>query len=279
MIVWQRIVRTGMSERGFISTLTSMTWRVWLSRAPGPRPREVDALGDVAGLRLVHLQCHLGLETLQFAQAGARVTGLDFSPAAIRAAQDLAERSGLSDRARFVCADVYDAVGALEAQTFDVVYVSAGSLCWLPSVERWAEQVAALASPGGRFYLHEKHPVEWALADDQPVFTHPYFEEPDPYVEDSESTYTDSARGLVNRRNYQWNHGIGEIVTALVRHGLQLDWLLEHDWAVRQVFSWLVTDDGERWTTPAGMPRIPLSFALLAHRPTNGHRDAAKPNP
>jgi 2-polyprenyl-3-methyl-5-hydroxy-6-metoxy-1,4-benzoquinol methylase len=72
----------------------------WLHRAPGPRTREIDALGDVSGLSLVHLQCHIGLDTLQFARAGARVTGLDFSSAAIDAARDLADCSGLADQSR-----------------------------------------------------------------------------------------------------------------------------------------------------------------------------------
>ncbi len=152
----------------------------WLRSQRGPRPRDVEALGDVAGLTLLHPQCHFGLDTLAFARAGARVTGLDFSPAAIDAARDIAGRAGLADRATFVCADVFDAVDALGHQTFDVVYVSLGALCWLPSVDRWASQVAALVSPGGCFYLHDGHPLAWSLADD---LEHTYFEEVDPYVE------------------------------------------------------------------------------------------------
>jgi len=239
----------------------------WLHRAPGPRPEEVDAIGDMSGLRLVHLQCHIGLDTLQLARAGARVTGLDFSPAAIRAAQDLADRAGLAGQARFVCAEVYDAVNVLGPQTFDIVYVSFGALCWLPSVDRWAEQVYALLAPGGRLYLHDQHPVEWALADTEAVFRHPYFEESDPYVDDAGETYTDGDGPLVNRRNYQWNHGLGETVTALIRHGLHLDSLVEHDWTEGNRFPFLVVTDEHHWTTPPGMPRLPLSFTVLAHRP------------
>jgi SAM-dependent methyltransferase len=123
----------------------------WLREPRRPRSYESDALGDVSGLRLVHLQCHFGLDTLEWAREGAEVTGLDFSPVAIAAASDLAGRAGLSDRARFVCADVYDATNALDGAAFDVVFVSLGALCWLPSIDRWAEQVGALVAPGGRF--------------------------------------------------------------------------------------------------------------------------------
>src|SRR5262245_40487052 len=57
-------------------------------------------LGQVAGRRLLHLQCHFGLDTLSLARLGADATGLDFSPAAIDAARDLAQRAGVE--ARFV---------------------------------------------------------------------------------------------------------------------------------------------------------------------------------
>jgi len=240
----------------------------WLRDGRGPRPEEVAALGDVSGLRLLHLQCHFGKDTLTMARAGAVVTGLDFSPAAVGAARDLAGRAGLADRAEFVCAEVCGAAEALGHRTFDVVYVSFGSLCWLPSVERWAEQVGSLVAPGGRFYLHDGHPLADALDDDGRRLAHTYFEEPEPYVDDAATSYTDGERRLVHRRNYSWNHGLGETVTALVRHGLRLEWLVEHDWYVEPRFPWLVKVADRQWTTPPGMARIPLSFSLLASRPS-----------
>lgn len=239
----------------------------WMRDERGPRAREFDALGDVTGLSLLHLQCHFGLDTLAWARAGARVTGLDFSPEAIDAARDIARRAGLEERATFVCSDVYDAAQALEHATFDVVYVSLGALCWLPSVERWAVQVGALVAPGGRFYIHDVHPLGWALADDTLALGHTYFEEAEPYVEDSDDTYTDAARPIAHQRSYEWNHSIGEIVTALLRHGLHVDALIEHDWTVWPRFPWLVENADGTWGAPPEMPRIPLTFTLLASRP------------
>lgn len=238
----------------------------WLQNPSGPRSWEATALGDVSGLRLLHLQCHFGLDTLAWARAGAQATGLDFSPVAIEAAGAIAKRAGLAEKATFVCADVHDAAEALARATFDIVYVSLGALCWLPSVDRWAAQVGALVSPGGRFYLHDGHPLTMALADDRLAFEYPYFEEAEPYIDDSDVTYTDATRGIVNRRTYQWSHSIGETVTALIRHGLRLEWLAEHDWTVFRRFPWLVPGDEGRWVTPANMLRVPLSFSLLASR-------------
>lgn len=120
----------------------------WLLRTPGPPSREIEALGDLEGKTLVHLQCHFGMDTMQWARAGATVTGLDFSPASIDEAISLAERAGLSERASFVCANIYDAPQALSGKRFDVVYVSLGALCWLPDVTAWGGVVADLLAPG-----------------------------------------------------------------------------------------------------------------------------------
>jgi len=250
----------------------------WLRDRPGPRAREVEALSDVTDRSLVHLQCHIGLDTLQFARAGAQVVGLDFSPAAIDAARALAHTSGLEDRAEFVCADVHDAVDALDGRTFDIVYVSLGALCWLPSVDRWAEQAAALVARGGLLYLHDAHPLSWALDDDELRVGHTYFEEREPFVDDAGQTYTDGVTEPIPR-SYEWNHGIGEIVSAVLAHGLRIEVLAEHDWTVFARFPWLVEDPAEpqqtdgprverRWTSPPGAARLPLTFTVVARRPT-----------
>jgi SAM-dependent methyltransferase len=238
----------------------------WLRAAPGPRPRELAAIGDVAGLRLVHLQCHIGLDTLAWARAGARVTGLDFSPVAIDLARELAARASLSDRATFVCADVHDAFAALGSQTYDVVYASLGCLTWIPQVDRWAAQAAALVAPDGRFYIHDGHPLAWALADDEVRIEHTYFEEPEPHVDESGGTYTDADTRVEHRRVYEWNHSLGEITSALIRHGLRLEWLEEHDWTAWPRFPGMTRSNGDEWRLPPDMPRIPLSFSLLARR-------------
>lgn len=241
----------------------------WLQNKSGPREREVDALGDVTGLSLLHLQCHFGLDTMAWARAGATVTGLDLSPVAIDTARDLAKRAGI-DSARFVCASVYDAVDALDHERFDIVYVSLGSLCWLPDVGAWAAQVGSLLSAGGRFYLHDVHPLAWALADDEPSLLHTYFEETDPFVDDSDETYTDSERPLTHTRSYEWNHSLGETVTALIRQGLRIDSLTEHDWTVWPRFPWLVETGHHHWTTPPDVARMPLTYTVLASRPASG---------
>lgn len=108
---------------------------------------DLPLLGDVRGVRGVHLQCHIGTDTISLARLGADMTGLDFSGASIAEAKRLSARSGTS--VDFVESNVYDALNVLPAGSFDLVYTGIGALCWLPEIRPWAAVVAALLRPGG----------------------------------------------------------------------------------------------------------------------------------
>lgn len=238
----------------------------WLAGPRRPRAWEQEALGDLEDLRLLHLQCHIGLDSLAFAGDGAYVTGLDFSSSAIDQARALATRAGLDDRARFVEGDVLEAVEVLSPATYDVVYVSIGSMCWVPSIARWAEQVEGLLAPGGRLFVHDEHPLAWALGTDDLCVEESYFEEAEPLVIDDEVTYADGEAQISNRRHYEWNHSLGEIVAALLGRNLHLERLTEHDWTLWRRFDWLEATSDGRWRVPSSRPRVPLSFTLMATR-------------
>lgn len=116
------------------------------------RPR----LGDIAGLDVVHLQRHIGTDTLSLARLGARVAGVDLSGGSLVEARSLAERTGVDiDYVQ----SVYQAPAALGGRRFDVVYTGIGAICWLPSIGRWAQTVAALLRPGGRLFSRDADPV------------------------------------------------------------------------------------------------------------------------
>ena len=227
------------------------------------RPFEVAEVGDVAGKRLVHLQCHVGLDTLSWARNGALVTGLDFSEPAIEAARSLA--ADLHIGASFVTADVYDAVTALDGRRFNVVYTGVGALVWLPDIPRWAQLVAALLDPGGFLYLLEGHPFAQVLDDAQgAVVVGDYFDSR-PQVADEPCTYTDGPV-LEHTRSIWFQHRLGEIVTALASAGLRIDFLRERDFDFFQRFDSLERH-GAEYRFPAGRPRVPMTFSLRATRP------------
>ena len=230
------------------------------------RPR----LGDLAGLDVVHLQCHIGTDTVSLARLGARVTGLDFSPSAIAAARDLATRAGID--ATFVEADVDDAVTVLGAARFDVVYTGIGALCWLPSVARWAEIVAALLRPGGRLFIREGHPVLWSLSDPRDdgllVVEYPYFEAGGGTVFHEPKTYVEHEGELAQPTIVSFNHGLGEIVTALMEQGMDLTQLVEHDSVPWNPLgdAMVEGDDGE-FRLVDQPARLPLTYTLQAVKP------------
>jgi SAM-dependent methyltransferase len=192
---------------------------------------DLPRLGDVAGLRGVHLQCHIGTDTVSLARLGARMTGLDFSSASITEARQLAQLTGVP--VDFVQGDVYQAVELLGAEAFDLVFTGVGALCWLPDIRRWAEVVVRLLRPGGRLHLREGHPVLWALEDARSdgalVLEHPYFERPEPLVWNDPGSYVETEVAFAHTVTHVWNHGLGETVTALLDAGMRLTMLVEHD--------------------------------------------------
>jgi SAM-dependent methyltransferase len=189
---------------------------------------DLPRLGDIAGLRVVHLQCHIGTDTLSLARLGATVTGLDFSPRSLEQARRLADRAG--PPVEYVESEVYRAVEALGGERFDLVYTGIGALCWLPDVNRWAQTVAALLRPGGRLFIREGHPVLWALDEhaDDLLLRYPYFEQVEPQVWDEGGTYVETDVEFTHNVTHEWNHGLGEIVTAVLDAGMTLTGLVEH---------------------------------------------------
>ena len=228
---------------------------------------DLPLLGDISGLRGVHLQCHIGTDTISLARLGASMTGLDFSPAALEQARDLAARSG-SD-VTFVEADIYDAAAVLGGGAFDLVYTGIGALCWLPSISRWAAVVASLLRPGGRLFIREGHPMLWTLADPRPdrllSVEWPYFERPEPTIWDEGGTYVETDVVFEHNVTHEWNHGLGEIVTALFAEGMELTGLVEHDSVPWDALPGQMEQiGGGEWRLADRPWRLPHSYTLQA---------------
>jgi SAM-dependent methyltransferase len=229
------------------------------------RPFEISEVGDVSGKDLVHLQCHFGIDTLSWARRGARVVGLDFSAPAVAEARRLADELGLD--ASFVQADVYEAPGALGGRDFDVVYTGLGALNWLPDIRRWAGVVAGLIRPGGFLYLSEFHPFSFVFGDDDLTVTYDYFSSGEPQVWDEPGTYADLEADTVHNRTYEWNHALGEVVSAVIEAGLVLEFLHEHDYTLFPRWPFLEKSGFDTYRLPEGTPKLPLMYSLRASKP------------
>ncbi len=228
---------------------------------------ELAEMGPVAGKRLLHLQCHFGLDTLSWARRGAIATGLDFSGPAIAAARALAAETGIT--ADFVEASVFDARAAVTGD-FDIVFTSWGALNWLPDIGRWAEAAASCLARGGFLYVADGHPALMQCEQEEgrlvprydrltPIDRPLIFEEP--------VTYTGDATPLAATRTHEWLHPPIAIAQAMIDSGLSLTLLREHDVAVWQAFPLLVPAGGGEWRLPDGHPKLPLSFSLRAQKP------------
>ena len=225
---------------------------------------EIEELGDVQGKSLLHLQCHFGLDTLSWARLGAQVTGVDFSPDAVRLARSLADELELP--ARFIHSDLYDLPNHLD-ETFDIVFTSYGVLTWLPDIPNWAQVAARYVRPGGTFYIAEFHPAACMFSDesDQLEVNEDYFNIK-MLTFPVQGSYADRTAATQSKTSYEWNYPLGTVVSSLINAGLRLEFLHEFDYSVYQGFKFLVQGKDGLWRVPEDMPKIPLLFSIRAHK-------------
>jgi SAM-dependent methyltransferase len=238
---------------------------------------EREEVGDVRGKRLLHLQCHFGLDTLSWARRGAHVTGVDLSPEAIAFAQGLAQETGIE--AEFVCSDLYGLLGVLQRpQAFDIVFTSYGALNWLPDLEPWGRLIANYLAPGGFFYVVEQHPASRMFPIDadmpkvgalRPIFS--YFHDPAGVRWSGTADYADpAATHAVD--SHEWQHSLSDIVNALLRAGLRLDFLHEFPYCAWEVVAGVKPVEvfsraHAYYALPESEPQLPLMFSLKATLP------------
>lgn len=222
-------------------------------------PIELNELQDVTGKKLLHLQCHFGMDSLNWARMGASVTGIDLSDEAIKEAKALNEEMGL--HAQFICSNVYDLKENLHDQ-FDIVFTSYGTIGWLPDLDRWADIIAHFLQPGGTFYIAEFHPALWMFDDD---FTHIkyYYDNREVIITENQGTYTDRAADIKGKE-YSWNHSLSEVVNALIGAGLRIELLNEHMYSPYPCFRNMVETTKGQWHIKGMEGKIPMVYSLKA---------------
>ncbi|MBN1430262.1 MAG: methyltransferase domain-containing protein [Anaerolineae bacterium] len=228
---------------------------------------EREEVGDVSGKSLLHLQCHFGLDTLSWARLGATVTGIDFSDKAIEIARRLSDE--LQIPATFVLSDVYRLPDVLSGQ-FDIVFTSYGVLCWLPDIPRWAQVVARYLKPGGIFYIVEFHPFAYVFDDEAKTpdlsVRYPYFGKSEPLTFTDGSSYADPSVTISQPVHYEWDHRLGEIVTALIDAGLRIEFLHEFPYSVFAHMPFMQCGEDGYYHLSKGEGMIPLMYSLRAKR-------------
>jgi ubiquinone/menaquinone biosynthesis C-methylase UbiE len=218
---------------------------------------ELTELGNVRGKSMLHLQCHFGMDSLNWARKGANVTGIDISDEAIKEAQQLNDELGMD--AQFICCNVYDLPLHLE-EKFDIVFTSYGVIGWLPDMDKWASVVSNFLKPRGTFYMAEFHPVLWMFDDD---FTHIryYYDNREIIITENQGTYTDRNAAL-SGKEYSWNHSISEVLNALIGAGLQLEMFNEHMYSPYPCFRNMVESEKGKWHIRGMEGKLPMIYSL-----------------
>ncbi len=235
-------------------------------------PIELNEVGDVTGKKMLHLQCHFGMDSLNWSRLGADVTGVDLSDVAIKEARKLNDELGLN--AKFICCNVYDLhpkntesseTPPLEGrEAFDIVFTSYGVIGWLPDLDKWAEIIAYYLKPGGIFYLAEFHPVVWMFDEE---FTHVKYNynNCEVIVTDSQGTYTDRYADI-KAKEYCWNHSLSEVLNALIRHGLRVEQFNEFMYSPYPCFNNIVKDEDGNWLIKGMEGKIPMVYSIKAFK-------------
>ena len=222
---------------------------------------EIEELGDVKGKSLLHLQCHFGQDTLSWSRLGAKCTGIDLSIEGIKLAQKLNNELGLD--ANFIESNLYDVPKNVSGK-FDIVFTSYGVIGWLPDLKTWGEIIASKLKIGGVFYLVEFHPIIWMydFMETPPKLVYPYTGS-DAIYEEYKGTYTDNNADIISKE-YGWNHGLGEVVTALTSAGLQIEFLHEFEKSPYNVFPEMEPTDDGMYLLKKEQRLFPLVYSIRA---------------
>jgi SAM-dependent methyltransferase len=226
---------------------------------------ELDALGNVSGKTLLHLQCHFGLDTISWARLGAKVTGVDFSETAIELAKDIAKQVNVE--AEFICCNIYD-LQKMHQGKYDIIFTSFGVLCWLADISRWAHTISHYLKPGGSFLLVESHPFFWVFDNDHLTelkVKNPYWYSEEPLRYDEDGSYVDQNVKLTNTRGYEWAHTVSDILNALIQAGLVINEIKEFPYLPWKPCSLAMKNKKGEWRLDGDL--LPLCWSVKAVKP------------
>ena len=222
-------------------------------------PIEIGLLGQIRGKKILHLQCHFGLDTISLSRHGAIATGVDFSENAIEKARQL--NGELGTNARFITEDIYRLPEILD-EKFDIVFTSYGVIGWLPDMKRWANVIHHFLKPGGEFIMVEFHPVVWMFSYDFKQIEFNYMDS-SPIVEELEGTYT-NRNAQIKEKSFTWNHGLSAVLDSLIKAGLTIADFREYDYSPYNCFENTVNIDEGKFKIKGLENKIPMIYSLKA---------------
>lgn len=218
---------------------------------------EISLLGNIQDKKILHLQCHFGMDSISLSKMGAKVTGVDLSSKAIEKAKYLAQET--NSNTEFICCDIFDLPNHLN-ETFDIVFTSYGVVNWHPDLYKWGKLINRYLNRNGKFIMVEFHPVLW-MFDTKFEKIESAYSRQEPYITISE-TYTNST----NNNEYKevtWNHGLSKVFQGLLRNNLQIIDFEEYDYSPFNLFGNMSEDNG-KFRVVNMKYLLPMLFSIVA---------------
>jgi SAM-dependent methyltransferase len=208
------------------------------------------------GRRAVQICCNNGRELLSLAALGMiPELGIDQADEFLQQARKLAAAAGAE--CRFLCADIYDLPKDVP-DDFDLGLITIGVLNWMPDLQGFFASVAGLLKPGAPLVIYETHPMLEMFDPEAPDPFTPsmsYFEK-QPASWEETITY-DGSKGVAGPACFWFTYTMGEIVSAAVAAGLEIEHLTEHAHSNREV---------EFDIYQGRAAQMPMSFTLVARK-------------
>ncbi len=219
---------------------------------------ELNLLGDVSNLSILHLQCHFGLDSLSLSRLGASVTGVDLSDKAIDKARELADK--IKSDANFICSDIYDLPNHLNRK-FDIVFTSYGTVGWLPDLNKWAQVISHFLKPGGKFVFAEFHPVVWMFDDHFKEIKYNYFNV-ETIIEEEKGTYAQKDADI-KQKSISWNHPLSDVINSLIKNNIQITNMQEYDYSPYDCFKETIMVEPKKYRIKHLSDHIPMVYSLV----------------
>jgi len=222
---------------------------------------ELDLLGDVSNKKILHLQCHFGMDSISLANLGAKVTAVDFSEEAIVKAKHLSNLTNTP--VNFICCDIYDLPNLLN-EKFDIVFTTYGTIGWLPDLDKWAAIVTNYLDHNGKLIFVEFHPVVWMFDNDFNEVFYSYFNKEE-IVETISGTYADKQAEIVTE-TISWNHPLTDVISNLLKHQIDIKSFLEYDYSPYNCFNDMEEFEKGKFRIKKFGNKIPLVYSLVAEK-------------
>ena len=260
---WDEVVAIHLKTRGFYKIDDLKSGKSTL------RNPEIKELGNIKNKKILHLQCHFGLDSISLALDGANVTAVDISEKAITLAKKLSK--DINSSVNFICSDIYNLPMILDDK-FDIVFCSYGVLYWLSDLKIWAKIINNYLKKGGFLYFVDFHPIANVIACDDDyniIFEQNYFSTSNkPESWEEERDYA-NPNYISKNPVYTWKWTVGDLISSLVEAKLQIEFFHEFDFCPEKIIENMQKDNKGNWFVPGIKSKIPLLFSLKAKKNIN----------